>query len=305
MLKKEEDFIENLNSVRRINTSFVIASAIIKTARNGNDYLEFSLTDKTGEITARMFPNKDAHDIFENINQKNIYAITGNVDEFPRNSQNFSIKIDSFHELDEEEYHLDDFIRTSDKDQKELIEEIFSTIKAIKNNHLKNLLRAFFCDSDFAQEFSTAPSAKIYHHNYVGGLLEHTVEVLQLCKTACQLFPEMDQDLLYTGAILHDVGKLKAYDYDLISIDISSEGKLLDHLFISADMVKEKINSLDEDMPENLQTQILHLVLSHHGEVRNGWGSPVDPKTPEAVALHYADNLDAKVKGLIQKLKGN
>ncbi|MFA0832569.1 MAG: 3'-5' exoribonuclease YhaM family protein [Methanobacterium formicicum] len=304
MLKKEEDFIENLNSVRRINTSFVIASAIIKTARNGKDYLEFSLTDKTGEITARMFPNRDANDIFENINQKNIYAITGNVDEFPRNSQNFSIKIDSFQELDEEEYQLDDFIRTSDKDQKELMEKIISTIKGIENVHLKNLLRAFFCDLDFAQEFSTAPSAKIYHHNYVGGLLEHTVEVLQLCKTVCQIFPEVDPDLLYTGAILHDVGKLKAYDYDMISIDISNEGKMLDHLFISADMVKEKISSLDEEMPENLQTQLLHMVLSHHGEVRNGWGSPVDPKTPEAVALHYADNLDAKVKGLIQKLKG-
>jgi 3'-5' exoribonuclease len=304
MLKKEEDFIENLNSVRRINTSFVIASAVIKTARNGKDYLEFSLTDKTGGITARMFPNRDAHDIFESINQKSIYTITGNVDEFPRNSQNFSIKIDSFQELDEEEYHLDDFIRTSDKDQKELFEEIISTIKGIENIHLKNLLRAFFCDPEFTQEFSTAPSAKIYHHNYVGGLLEHTVEVLQLCKTVFQIFPELDQDLLYTGAILHDVGKLRAYDYDLISIDISNEGKMLDHLFISADMVKEKISSLDEEMPENLQTQLLHLVLSHHGEVRNGWGSPVDPKTPEAVALHYADNLDAKVKGLIQKLKG-
>ena len=304
MLKKEDDFIEKLSSVRRISTSFVIASATIKTARNGKDYLEFSLTDKTGEITARMFPNRDAHDIFENINQKSIYAVTGNVDEFPRNSQNFSIKIDSFKELDEEEYHLDDFIRTSDKDQKELIDEITRTIKDIDNIYFKNLLKAFFCDPDFTQEFSTAPSAKIYHHNYVGGLLEHTVEVLELCKTACHIFPEMDSDLLYTGAILHDVGKLKAYDYDLISIDISSEGKMLDHLFISADMVKEKINSLDVEMPENLQTQLLHLVLSHHGEVRNGWGSPVDPKTPEAVALHHADNLDAKVKGLIQKLKG-
>jgi 3'-5' exoribonuclease len=303
MLKKEEDFIENLNTVKRINTSFVIASATIKTARTGKDYLEFRLTDKTGEITARMFPNRDAHDIFENINQKSIYAITGNVDEFPRNSQNFSIKIDSFKELDEDEYHLDDFIRTSDKDQKELIGEITSTIKEMDNIFYKNLLKAFFCDPGFTQEFSAAPSAKIYHHNYVGGLLEHTVEVLQLCKTACQIFPEMDQDLLYTGAILHDVGKLKAYDYDLISIDISIEGKMLDHLFISADMVKEKINSLDADMPENLQTQLLHLVLSHHGEVRNGWGSPVDPKTPEAVALHHADNLDAKVKGLIQKSK--
>jgi 3'-5' exoribonuclease len=106
MLKKEDDFIENLNTVRRINTSFVIASATIKTARNGKDYLEFSLTDKTGEIIARMFPNRDAQEIFENINQKSIYHVTGNVDEFPRNSQNFSIKIDSFQALDEDDYTL-------------------------------------------------------------------------------------------------------------------------------------------------------------------------------------------------------
>jgi 3'-5' exoribonuclease len=174
----------------------------------------------------------------------------------------------------------------------------------MENPYLKDLLQAFFCDPGFTQEFSTAPSAKIYHHNYQGGLLEHTVEVLEICKTACQIFPQLDKDLLYTGAILHDVGKLKAYDYDLLSIDISNEGKMLDHLFISADMVKEKINSMDMDMPDNLQMQLLHLILSHHGEVRNGWGSPVDPKIPEAVALHHADNLDAKVKGLLQKMKG-
>jgi 3'-5' exoribonuclease len=304
MFKKEDDFIENLNTVRRINTSFVIASATIKTARNGKDYLEFSLTDKTGEITARMFPNRDAQEIFEDINQKNIYRVTGNVDEFPRNSQNFSIKIDSFQALDEEEYHLDDFIRTCNKDPEELIKEIKTTVDDMENPYLKDLLQAFFCDPGFTQEFFTAPSAKIHHHNYQGGLLEHTVEVLEICKTACQIFPQLDKDLLYAGAILHDVGKLKAYDYDLISIDISNEGKMLDHLFISADMVKEKINSLDLDMPENLQMQLLHLILSHHGEVRNGWGSPVDPKIPEAVALHHADNLDAKVKGLLQKMKG-
>lgn len=305
ILKKEDDFIENLNTVRRINTSFVIASATIKTARTGKDYLEFRLTDKTGEITARMFPNRDAQDIFENINQKSIYLINGNVDEFPRNSQNFSIKVDSFQPLDEDDYHLDDFIRTCQKDPDELIKEIKITINNTDNLFLKNLLQAFFCDPEFVRSFSTAPSAKIHHHNYQGGLLEHTVEVLDICKTACQIFPQLDEDLLYTGAILHDVGKLKAYDYDLISIDISHEGKMLDHLFISADMVKDKINSLDEDFPEELQTQLLHLILSHHGEVRNGWGSPVDPKTPEAVALHHADNLDAKVKGLLQKINSS
>jgi 3'-5' exoribonuclease len=301
MFKKEEDFIENLDTVKRINTSFVIANKTIKTARNGKDYIEFSLTDKTGEITARMFPNREANEIYQSIDKKSIYTIKGTVDEFPRNSRNFSIKIDSFQKLAEDEYDLDDFIRTSNKNQNELVNEINHTIKEITNPHLKNLLKSFFCDEKFTEEFYNAPSAKIHHHNYMGGLLEHTVEVLLICKKTCEIFPELDQDLLYTGAILHDVGTLKAYDYDLVSIDISKEGKLLDHLFISCDMVNEKIRDTGNEMPEEIQTHLLHIMLSHHGDVQNGWGSPVSPKTPEAVALHHADNLDAKVKGMIQK----
>lgn len=301
MLKKEEDFIENLNSVRRINTSFVIANKTIKTARNGKDYIEFSLTDKTGEIIARMFPNREANEIYQSIDKKGIYSITGTVDEFPRNSRNFSIKIDSFQKLSEDEYVVDDFIRISHKNQAELIDEINNTINGITNPHLKNLLKAFICDDEYTKGFYNAPSAKIYHHNYMGGLLEHTVEVLVLCKKACEIFPELDSDLLYTAAILHDIGKLRAYDYDLVSIDISKEGKLLDHLFISCDMVRDKIKDSGDEMPEDLQIHLLHILLSHHGDVKNGWGSPVSPQTPEAVALHHADNLDAKVKGIIQK----
>ncbi len=295
--KKNENFIKNLEN-GRIQTPFVIANKTIKTARNGNDYLELILTDKTGEITARMFTNKDASEIFENIHEKSIYNIKGSVDEFPRNSGNFSIRVDGFKKLDEDEYDIDDFTITSDKDQDQLIGEINKTIQQVENEYLKNLLEKFFNDEKFTTEFCKAPSAKIYHHNYLGGLLEHTVEVLRICKTVSDIFPELDKDLLYTGAILHDVGKIKSYDYDLISIDFSTEGKLLDHLIISSDMVKEKINEIK--MPTNLSTQLLHIIISHHGDVQNGWGSPVSPKTPEAVALHHADNLDSKVKGIIQ-----
>jgi 3'-5' exoribonuclease len=270
MPKKEEFFVENLNRVRRINTSFVIADKTLKTARNGKDYIEFSLTDKTGEITGRMFPNRDAGDLYDSIVKKSIYNIEGSVDEFPRNSGNFSIKIDSFQKMGEEEYDLDDYTRTSQKDQKEMIREINSTIRELKNPYLKDLLMAFFGDERFTEEFYNAPSAKIHHHNYLGGLLEHTVEVLLICKKACEIFPQLDQDLLYTGAILHDIGKLKSYDYDLVSIDISSKGRLLDHLFISCDMVNEKIRDNEIEMPDDLQTNLLHILLSHHGDVING-----------------------------------
>jgi 3'-5' exoribonuclease len=180
-----------------------------------------------------------------------------------------------------------------------MITEIEDTITEIQNEELKKLLIAFFNDEKFTEEFYNAPSAKIHHHNYFGGLLEHTAEVLKICKVSCEIFPELNKDLLYTGAILHDVGKIKTYDYDLVRIDFSKDGKLLDHLYLSCDLVNDKIKEIG--MSDDLASEVLHLILSHHGEVKNGWGSPVNPQTAEAVALHNADNLDAKVKGKLQK----
>lgn len=296
--KSDEDFIENLNSRRQIRSQFVIADKMFKKAKTGRTYIDVTLTDKTGRIVGRMFPKEDVEGKYEAICIGNICRVLGKVNEYPSGSGRYNIIIDNFKELSEDEYEIDDFVITSDRDKANLIAEIDGTIAGMGNVYLKNLLKAFFSDKMFTDEFFNSPSAKFYHHNYMGGLLEHSVEVLKLCKTACEIFPELDNNLLYTGAILHDVGKLKTYDYDLVKIEFSDEGKLLDHLYLSCDMVKEKINEIE--MPEDLSTQLLHLILSHHGEVSNGWGSPVDPKTPEAVALHHADNLDAKVKGILQ-----
>jgi 3'-5' exoribonuclease len=124
--------------------------------------------------------------------------------------------------------------------------------------------------------------------------LDHTVEVLRLCKTTTELFPDLDWELLYTGVLLHDIGKMKTYTYGNGIIGYSYEGNMLDHIYLSCEMVEEKLNSLET--PRELALKILHMILSHHGDVSLGWGSSVDPKTPEALALHYADNLDAKVK---------
>ena len=297
--KSEEDFVENINERRRIRSQFVVADKLIKTAKSGRKYIDVRLSDKTGEIVGRMFPEEGVEVTFEPINPGKIHRVLGNVNEYPQGSGRFNIIVNVIKELSEEEYDIDDFIRTSDKDKDQLINEVETTIKEIENEYLKKLLDAFFSDEKFAEEFYNAPSAKVYHHNYVGGLLEHTAEVLRICKTTSEIFPELDKDLLYTGAILHDVGKLETYDYDLVRIEFSEEGKLLDHLFISCDMVKDKIR--ETEMPKELATQLLHIILSHHGDVKNGWGSPVSPKTPEAVALHHADNLDAKVKGMLQR----
>ncbi|MEW6009906.1 HD domain-containing protein [Methanobacterium alkalithermotolerans] len=297
--KDEKDLVENLNSNREVISQFVISNKEIKRAKTGKKYLQLTLSDKTGQIAGRLFPEKNIDEISDSIKSGSIYRIKGKVSEFPRSSGNFSAIINNFKELEPEEYDLNDYIQTSRKDKDLLLLEIYSTIKSLENKSLKELLKSFFCDEEFTSKFSIYPSAQYYHHNFKGGLLEHTVGVLEICKTTCQIFPELDPDLLFTGAILHDIGKMQTYDYDFLSISYSRRGDLLDHLFLTAEMVKEKINKLDMD--EELANQVLHLILSHHGEVKNGWGSPVNPKIPEAVALHHADNLDAKVKGMLQQ----
>lgn len=297
--KAPPDLIENLTSARDIESQFAVIHKVLRTASSGRNYLDLTLTDRTGQIKGRMFPDKNVEELFNSINTGCICKIDGRVNEFPPGSKQFNIIINSLTELEEEDYVLKDFVRISDHDHDDLTNEIITTIKRVENPYLKNLLKSFFCDKEFTDEFYIAPAAKIHHHNYRGGLLDHTVEVLKLCRTLCELFPKLDQDLLYTGVLLHDVGKIKAYDYDSVKIEMSKDSILLDHLYLSAEMVKKKMSSLN--FSDELSHKVLHLILSHHGDVKLGWGSSVDPKLPEAVALHYADHLDAKVKKMFQK----
>ena len=298
MSKNEEDFIENLNLARDITSKFAIAEKIIRTSAKGRKYLDITLADKTGQIDGRMFPdNVDVtHD---SIKLGTICRISGRISEFPSGSGRYNMVINVINELSKDDYYINDFVMASESNQDELVEEIRSTIKEMENPELKNILRSFFCNKEFTEQFYNAPAAIVHHHNYIGGLLDHTVGVLKICKTSCEIFPELNKDLLYTGVLLHDLGKMKTYTYGNGPIGISEEGELLDHLYLSCEMVKEKMNELET--PEELSNQILHMILSHHGKVSNGWGSPVDPKTPEAMSLHYADNMDAKVKEVLQR----
>jgi 3'-5' exoribonuclease len=302
--KKESDFVENLNSTREIISKFVFIDKDIKRSQSDNLYLQFTLSDKTGQIIGRNFPGNQINMVHDSVELGKVYQIRGKLSEFPRGSGKYSIIIQKFEPLTDEKYDMDDFVKHSEKNKKDMLIKIEETVSSMENEDLTHLMNVFLDDNEFMEDFCNAPSAKFYHHNYNGGLLEHSVEVLDICKATCEIFPELDKDLLYTGAILHDMGKIKSYDYDLLSINYSEDGKLLDHIFIGCDMVKEKVRLLNAEginISEDVVNQVLHLILSHHGEVKNGWGSLVDPQIPEAVALHHADNLDAKVKGKLQK----
>ncbi len=299
MSKKDEDFIENLKVTRDISSEFAVAEKIIRTSAKGRKYLDITLTDRTGQIDGRMFPS-DVESVHDSINLGSVCNVIGRISEFPPGSGKFNMVINVIDELEEDEYLIEDFVMASENNSDDLVLEIGRTIKEMKDVQLKRLLKAFFCDNNFTKQFYNAPAAVVHHHNYMGGLLDHTVEILKICRTMCNIFPDLNQDLLFCGVLLHDIGKIKTYTYGTGPIGFSEEGDLLDHVYISCEMVKEKMINLET--PEALSNQILHMILSHHGFISYGWGSSVDPKTPEALTLHYADNMDAKVKEAFQRL---
>jgi len=160
---------------------------------------------------------------------------------------------------------------------------------------LQNLLKSFFDDQEFAQKFKKAPAATKVHQPYLGGLAEHTLKVADICEAVCKIYQEIDHDFLITMAILHDIGKVREYAYEK-TIEHTDEGKLLGHIAISLEMIDRKIRNMD-NFPKDLELMVKHTLLSHHGHFE--FGSPRLPSILAAIALYYADELEAKISGFI------
>lgn len=197
------------------------------------------------------------------------------------------------------EYQLDDFFHKTNQNIEEMWNKIVETQDSFANPHLKGLLDAFFEDAAFVEEFKKIPAAMYIHHACVGGLLEHTWEVLRCCEAIADIHPSLDRDLLFTGAILHDIGKMKEYTVG-IRVKQSRKGMLLGHIFIGAEVVLEKISELTS-FPPILKHKVIHMILSHHGKTE--YGAFQEPMIPEAAALHYADLLGSKVSQYIRTKK--
>jgi len=167
-----------------------------------------------------------------------------------------------------------------------------SYVNSFRDPHLKALLRAFLDDPEIAAAFRQAPAAKAMHHAWLGGLLEHVVSLIGVCELAAKHYPEVHRDLLLTGAVLHDIGKLQELVWKK-SFDYTMQGQLLGHITIGYGMIEKKLETLP-DFPPRLRVLVQHMVLSHHGKYE--FGSPKLPMTPEAILLHYLDDMDAKMQ---------
>jgi 3'-5' exoribonuclease len=194
-----------------------------------------------------------------------------------------------------------DFLPSTYRDVDELKGFLQFHIDSVHDREYRALLSAFFDDPDFYELFISAPAAKVYHHAYLGGLMEHTVAVAEMCEFVGEQYGRVDRDLLLTAAILHDVGKTKELTFET-NIDFTDSGQFLGHVTQGVLLVSEKAKELPSFSETKLQ-HLLHCIISHHGELE--WGSPKRPKTLEALILHHVDNLDAKVKGFLEIVEGS
>jgi 3'-5' exoribonuclease len=266
---------------------FMLAVLQEATDRNGNAYLRLTLRDQTGDIEARYW--RVPAGVTEQLVVGEGAAVSGQVEEY-RGALQVRVNDIVPHELED----LAEYMPASRRRREELIDELQRLIRSIKNPHLKYLLKEILGAPEAQDEFFEAPAAKLYHHACVGGLLEHSLDVVRVALVAAKRYGEVDRDLVATVALLHDIGKIESYERQGGMFDFTDAGRLLGHIYVGAARVDRAISRI-EGFPEELRLRVVHAILSHHGEREKG--SPVVPRTAEAIVVHYADNLDGSLRG--------
>jgi 3'-5' exoribonuclease len=289
----KKQYIKDLRAGMPVDSIFVISRKTIKKTKSEQDYCLVCLQDKDGLIDGIMWPKAIINsDLFE---EGDFVKINGIVSEYKGTRQ---IEISSIKKVDEgEKIEYSDFIRATKKNINEMFSEMLSFIESIENKPLKKLLNLFFEDEKFSESFCNSTAAVQYHHAYKGGLLEHTLSVIKICDFLSKNYPSLNRDILLAGVILHDVGKIREYQFDEknnVTIKISDEGKLLGHITIGYGMVLEKISQI-KGFSRDLKDRLLHIILSHHGAKE--FGSPKRPKILEAFVVYHVDHMDADVGG--------
>ncbi|MDO8736676.1 MAG: HD domain-containing protein [Thermoleophilia bacterium] len=278
---------QQLEENQSIDDIFICAGKTVREDKNGNKFLLLRLMNSSGTISAVKWRADEA--LAEAFNQGQIVKATGTVKMSNyRKALEIDIK-DICPVAETDEIDLADLLPSSPRDLGEMESELAAIRAGITNTYLAVLLDEIFTDSMY-RAYCQAPAAKGFHHNYIHGLLEHSVSVCRVAGAIADQYPEVNRDLLVTGAILHDIGKTVEFDYTT-AIDYSDSGRLLGHIVLGEKMVADAIARL-EAFPEELALQLQHMILSHHGEKE--YGSPIRPKTPEAFLLNHADDIDAK-----------
>jgi 3'-5' exoribonuclease len=272
-----------------ITSSFVVASKQVKPKKNGEPYLALTFGDRTGHLEAKMWDNvEEAIDAFD---QDDFVKVKGLINKY---KNRFQLTVHKVRRMGETEIDYADYLPKTTKDIGELWQTLAGFVATFRNPHLKALVELFMSDQEIAERYRNAPAAKSLHHAYIGGLLDHVVSLCRLCDVVSGNYPQIDRDLLLTGAFLHDIGKTQELTYNR-SFSYTTRGQLLGHMIIELEMLQHKLAKLP-GFPDELKTLLEHLIISHHGQY--DFGSPKLPMFPEALMLHYLDDLDSKMEAM-------
>ncbi len=282
-------FVEQIRERDWVESPFLVRDKIMAMAKNGKPYLTLKLIDRSGEVEGRVWDRVDEFaGLFE---RDDFLVVRGKASVYLGKMQ---LVIQDLERLPEGEVDLADFLPVSSRDRDEMLAELRGRVAALGHEELRRLMEAFLAEPQFVERFSSAPAAKAMHHVYIGGLLEHSLAVANLADDVCRRYPGLNHDLLVTGALLHDVGKISELCYQR-SFDYTDDGKLIGHIVLGVEMIDAQIRRLP-GFPPTLATLLKHLLLSHHGQYE--FGSPKRPKTLEAVILNFIDDLDSKINGV-------
>ena len=278
-------------------TAFFLAKQIqVRPRKRGDPFATLTLADRTGELPAVMW--EGAGDATSDLAEGDIVKVQGVLGSYQGTPQ---FTVGRLRKALPEEVELDDYLPRSEKDPQVLLAELKAVVDSLKEPHLQRLLQGLLADPEILQAWSQAPAAKGIHHAVLGGLLEHTVSVVGLCRLLADYYPAVDRDVLVAAAILHDLGKIRELTWDRV-FDYTDAGRLLGHITLGTLLVEARIRDIPE-FPEALAQRLLHCIVSHHGELE--WGSPKRPKTLEAIVLHYAEDLDGKVNAFVNFVKSS
>jgi 3'-5' exoribonuclease len=272
----------------------VATDVAVRKDSRGVPYLSLKLVDQTGSVDARMWGLSD--DLLKGLPSPSYVDVEGHAHEYRGTLQ---VKVERLRVLRPEEVSEEDYLPATEKDRQALAEELLLAGQELDDGHLRDLFELMVSDEGFWEAFCEAPAAKGMHHARIGGLLEHSVSCLRIARTLAGLYP-VDKDLLFFGAIFHDVGKVRELSWHGGGFAYTTEGRLLGHVVLGERLVSGYAAALP-GFPEELRLRLSHVLLSHQGEIE--YGSPERPKTLEALLVHLVDNLDARAAMYLETTK--
>ena len=290
-------YIETLHEGDRVTSVYMCKQKSSATTKTGKSYENVIIQDKTGCMDAKIWePNSSGIDDFDALDY---IEISGDVTSFNGMLQ-FNIR--RVRRCSEGEYDPKDFLPSSKRDVEEMYSELLGYVKKINNPYISKLVKSFFVeDEEFVRAFKFHSAAKSVHHGFIGGLLEHTLGVTKLCDFYADTYPVINRDLILAAAMFHDMGKLREIS-TFPENDYTDDGNLLGHIVMGVEMIGERIRTID-GFPSKTASELKHCILAHHGEYE--YGSPKKPALVEALALNFADNLDAKMETLTEIFAAN